>query len=247
MIRHAFVDLDDTLIGYEIDGEVKPVYAAYYKAIDQMVEICQSSGIEVSREMLVRFQSDLDVEACQKEGFGSPGRFSHSLGQTYRHFASLCGCYDEAVHAQVRSAGHAVWQYRAAPLPGVLEALDALASNVANLWIVTKGPTQEQHHKVRQALRNFPMGAVICVDFKDEQDWHHVLPTSLTNTVAIGNSLVADVLIPVSCGVSQGFYLSETGNSWAYESSLNHEKYAAVAERIQTVPDFAQAVKALLH
>jgi hypothetical protein len=246
MTPYAYIDLDDTLTGYLVDGQVVPTHVVYDIAIERMVMLCDESGIRASPEALRAYQQAYDIELCKVYGFGSSTRFATSLVETYRHFATQEWEHDYVYEAAIYNAGMRIWKYEPAALPGALANLSWLTENYA-VRIVTKGPLLQQLAKVEKALGKQYVANTVVRDHKNAQDWRLILSSarSLADSIAVGNSLVADVLIPMSLGVQNGYYLTDTGNCWAYESELATGPYSALVDRVVQVPSIADVPDAL--
>jgi putative hydrolase of the HAD superfamily len=221
--RWALFDLDDTLGGVEIEGEVLGTSSAFFYVIDKFADRMRELGFDgdIARDTL----NDIDVALCKKEGFGSKDRFARAMGSAYVHMSGAT--FQQKVMDEVTKLGMQVFKFPYRPLPGAIDVL-AEVSKTFKVAIVTKGEDGEQRKKV------FDMGLwpyadqVIPLPHKNKEEWMMVLhslriltPEQKREAWAVGNSVKSDLNPLLEEGIN-GLHLT-TYNTWAFEDSTYAE------------------------
>lgn len=218
----AIFDLDDTLGGVMIRGEVRTSSDAYRDCIDRFVVRMKQIGFN---EYEVReIQQATDVRLCETQGFGSTERFGLSFVETYERLAASRGGVHPALSDEFMAIGGSVFtDYPYVMLPGAADTLRRVRTKF-NLAIVSKGNGPAQLRKIEQCglMRFVPYWETFVVPFKNQHDWRIVASKlSLLDNPgthwAIGNSFRSDVAIPMEMGLN-GIVVNEAAN-WAFETS----------------------------
>lgn len=203
------------------DGRVLPGAAAYDDVLNRFewrMGECGFSGPDARAA-----QATIDLALAATHGFADKTRFAQSLVETYhtlmiRERRPVPGLADE-----VYAIGMSVFtDYPYAPLPGAVDVLNAFGPEWFHL-VVTKGDVVEQTKKLADSGLGDLVDAVEVVGRKDLGDWlavlgqHDVAFGDTAVSWAVGNSLKADVNIPLALGF-HGIWI-DGKNGWAFETA----------------------------
>lgn len=233
-----FMDLDDTLGGIEIDGEVRGTSEAYFHAIDRFADRMAQEGFDP--ELAKKAHHDIDTDLCRRFGFGDKGRFPRSMADTYRHL----GGTSAAVAEEVEKIGWGVFEHPYRPLPGAIETVAILGKSY-RIAVVTKGENLEQRKKIYD-MELFPyVDQIFVLSHKDYDEWEGVFAAigmdlpRMIRSWAVGNSAKSDVNPPLELGVN-GIHL-QTESTWSFE----HAHYATpqIHRRLEVVSDIRDVLK----
>jgi putative hydrolase of the HAD superfamily len=186
---HLIIDADDTLWENNIYFE---------QAIHSFITFLNHSRL--SREE-VRAVLD-EVERLM--GYGS-ANFTKSLVETYRRLAEN-DLREEDIE-QVRRFGEQIRNQPLQLLEGVRETLDYLSPR-HDLFLLTKGDSEEQKFKVERSGIEDYFKQVIIVPEKDVTTYHHViseLQIDPQRTWMIGNSPRSDINPALAAGLNAVF------------------------------------------
>ncbi len=137
-------------------------------------------------------------------GYGS-ANFTKSLVETYRRLAEK-DLYEEDIE-QVRRFGEKIRTHPIQLLEGVRETLDYLSPR-HDLFLLTKGDSEEQILKVERSGIEAYFKQVVVVPEKDITTYHHVvdeLQIDLQRTWMIGNSPRSDINPALAAGLNAVF------------------------------------------
>jgi putative hydrolase of the HAD superfamily len=233
----VLADLDDTLGGVEIEGEIHGTAEAYNHALRKYAARLEKEGFD--RDQAHKVQQEIDMKLCKKYGFGDRSRFGRSMVDAY----NALGGKNPKVAQELESIGWSVFTHPYRALPGAIPMLSDL-HQFYKVAIVTKGHDDEQRKKV------FDMGLwpyadqIIVVEHKNHNDWERIinmlkidLPT-LTRSWAVGNSLKSDVNIPMEMGLN-GIHLK--AYTWAFEEATPVEPMPG--RKFYVINDISETLK----
>jgi putative hydrolase of the HAD superfamily len=219
MRYHLLIDADDTLWENNIYFE---------QAIHAFITFLNHSRL--SREE-VRAVLD-EVERLM--GYGS-ANFTKSLVETYRRLAEK-DLQDEDVQ-QVRQFGEQIRSQPLQLLAGVRETLVYLSPR-HDLFLLTKGDSEEQKLKVERSGIEGYFRQVVIVPEKDVATYHHVvseLSVAPKRTWMVGNSPRSDINPALAAGLN-AVYIPHP-HTW----HLEHEEVQHAGEgRVLTLSTFAE-------
>lgn len=218
----AIFDLDDTLGGVMIRGEVRTSSDSYRDCIDRFVARMKQIGF--NEDEVRCLQQATDMRLCETQGFGSTERFALSFVETYERLAASRGGAHPALTAEFMDIGSSVFtDYPYVMLPGAADVLRRVRKKY-ELAIVSKGNGPAQLRKIEQCglMRFVPYWETFVVPYKNQHDWSIVasklaLYDNPGSHWAIGNSFRSDVAIPMEMGLN-GIVVNEVAN-WAFETS----------------------------
>jgi len=219
MRYHLIMDADDTLWENNIYFE---------KATHDFISFLNHSRL--SHEEV---QAVLDgVERLM--GYGS-ANFTKSLVETYRRLAEK-DLYEEDIE-QVRRFGEQIRTHPIQLLEGVRETLDYLLPR-HELFLLTKGDSEEQKLKVERSGIEHYFQQVVVVPEKDRATYHRVLDElhiDPQHAWMIGNSPRSDINPALAAGLNAVFIPHP--HTW----HLEHEDVQNIGEgRLLTLSTFAE-------
>ena len=219
MRLHLIMDADDTLWENNIYFE---------KATHDFI-----SFLNHSRLSHQEVQAVLDgVERLM--GYGS-ANFTKSLVETYRRLAEK-DLYEEDIE-QVRRFGEQIRTHPIQLLEGVRETLDYLLPR-HDLFLLTKGDSEEQKLKVERSGIEQYFKQVVVVPEKDIPTYHRVvdeLQIDPQHAWMIGNSPRSDINPALAAGLNAVFIPHP--HTW----HLEHEEVQHIGEgRLLTLSTFAE-------
>ena len=219
MRYHLIMDADDTLWENNIYFE---------KATHDFISFLNHSRL--SHEEV---QAVLDgVERLM--GYGS-ANFTKSLVETYRRLAEK-DLYEEDIE-QVRRFGEQIRTHPIQLLEGVRETLDYLLPR-HELFLLTKGDSEEQKLKVERSGIEHYFQQVVVVPEKDRATYHRVLDElhiDPQHAWMIGNSPRSDINPALASGLNAVFIPHP--HTW----HLEHEEVQNIGEgRLLTLSTFAE-------
>lgn len=235
-------DLDDTLGGVEVEGNVIGTTAAYCYIERRIGEICQVHfGVPAGK--YVQLTQTIQAEAVKEHGFGKLDLFPRKCIEAFEMIREKHAIASK-VQDQVVEWAWRIYEYENKPLPGAVEVLASLSKDY-RIAIVTKGNEQLQRKKI------FDMGLFPYVDvtrvmnFKNYDEWDDFLgnslrmdmPTSIRSW-AIGNSILADVNPPVAYGLNG--VLLEGAPTWKYEETDKHTEPVQQGRQFHTISKLNQ-------
>ncbi len=167
-------------------------------------------------------------------GYGS-ANFTKSLEETYRRLAET-DLYEEDIE-QVRRFGEQIRTHPIQLLEGVRETLDYLSPR-HDLFLLTKGDSEEQKLKVERSGIEQYFQQVVIVPEKDIPTYHRVvdkLQIDPQHTWMIGNSPRSDINPALAAGLNAVFIPHP--HTW----HLEHEEVQNIGEgRLLTLSTFAE-------
>jgi putative hydrolase of the HAD superfamily len=236
------LDADDTVLGVEIEGQVRGTHEAYAHAIEKFVLTLQFLAFDYEKGR--QLQNQIDTEMAAKVGFADKTRFARSMVEAYKVLCDIQGRgYDEIVARTLKTIGLGVFEHPYVALPGALNTMAVMAQHY-NIAIVTKGEDTEQRKKVFDSGCFIYADHVIPVSKKDTADWERVvdnLRIPFNNRVqswAIGNSVKSDINPPLGLGFN-AIHIAQ--GEWSFEKA----EYAApmFRRRLEVVTDIRDVLK----
>jgi putative hydrolase of the HAD superfamily len=240
-----FMDLDDTALGVLIDGELRPVHAAYSVTIKQFTARMAQAGFDPAEAKAA--QERIDREQAAVLGFSDARRFAISMVKAYEEMAAAKG---EEPTDQMRDVlfriGMSVFIFPHVALPGAIDAIRRYRDTY-NVAIVTKGAGAVQHQKLVDSGILAEVEYAYVLEHKSVEEYAELLTTiGLTgeeNAVRraqsyfVGDSVKSDVNPALALGLN-AVHLTGPGVSWSFEAA----GYADVSlgQKLKTVTDIRE-------
>lgn len=202
------IDLDDTLIKTHISFE---------RAKESFIDLMTKLGFK-ERDARVVFQS-VDLGNIAKLGF-VPERYQVSMQEAYESLCALSHqSVDEKILAHINDIAKPVWD---GPFPlsdGVLQTLEYLKEHRCTLVLYTRGSTDLQMRKIRDAGISNYFTAIYIVPQKTTESLATILADldlAPTQTWVVGDGIRSDVNPAIE--LSLNAVLVE-GQTWSYEET----------------------------
>lgn len=241
------VDLDDTIGGVEINGEIVGSTDAYQHTLAQICFVMEQEVGCTAREFL-QLHDELDVAAHKKRGFSDLSVFP---GTCLEAFERLCCKVERKVSDEV--ANHilnlawGVYKYPLRALPGAVETL-AVLRNYYKIAVVTKGQDAFQRNKLYE-MGLFPyVDHTVVLAHKSYEEWEDVIHNRLRIGMndralswAIGNSIKSDINPPLYEGLNAIHVDGPTWKSFE-DGELEKVQDGRVFERVPSIRDVLKIV-----
>ncbi|MDB5429140.1 MAG: Haloacid dehalogenase domain protein hydrolase [Caulobacter sp.] len=228
-----------TTVGLDADDTLWHNETIFRLAHKQFVDLLAPFGDEAAIEAGLAATERRNLNTY---GYGAKG-FILSMIETAIDLTD--GQVSTAAIREILAAGREMFAHPVEPLPGVPEALAALAANY-RLVLITKGDLMHQENKLAASGMGDHFQAVEIVSEKDADTYCRVFArhgTGPAEAVMAGNSMKSDVVPALKAGC-WGAYIPYP-LIWAHEAAeapVGHERYAELAS-IADLPAWVDGLK----
>lgn len=243
-MKKCFMDLDDTLIGYQVDGQVVSISTGYRICVKNLCSRLAEYGFRDNEIQKAHNEIYKKLVTCR--GFGSIDTFPHSFGRTYEFISERYGQKaDPNVIRQVEILGRQVFEFQVVPLPGALEALEEMAAKF-HITIVTKGAPDYQVKKANDSGCLQIASSLVVMSTKSVEEWREKVVTlflsesEISEAWVVGDSIKSDINPALHLGLNAVHVKSP--DVWDFEEvqlgTLNNGQLFYTVDTIGDAPQY---------